>query len=298
LFVSGWTGAGKSVALYSLAVAARAAHWVVMYIPSATLMVQGGRFYRSDVEGDAMWDTPEAAKHIIKALVTSHGEALGKIAAPMHANLAGAATLADIAGHGLEASNPRVVVEAAIALKDGLLAHDGSGGLRTAVIIDDYNMLYAGTDYHEPMHAHHRRPIAADELRLASAFRVLEPRGPQASQSVGGTGIAVAAPTFGGRVSPSLRLPRDPGALTLRIPRLDLGEVATVATMLADSAAIPEMPSGDVLRRALALTNGNGKELRELKSALLSEEDPLGLSLGYKALWTAKKRYATSTATT
>ena len=38
-----------------------------------------------------------------------------------------------------------------------------------------------------------------------------------------------------------------------------------------------------MLKRALFLTNGNAKELRELAPALLHIDDPLGISLGYKA---------------
>lgn len=49
--------------------------------------------------------------------------------------------------------------------------------------------------------------------------------------------------------------------------------------------------SVQVLRRAVALTNGNAKELRESSAALLHEDDVLGPSLGYKALAAARKAY-------
>lgn len=42
-------------------------------------------------------------------------------------------------------------------------------------------------------------------------------------------------------------------------------------------------PEADALRRALFLTNGNARELRDLAPGLLGGQDPLGLSLGYKA---------------
>lgn len=145
-YVDGWTGAGKSVALYSLAAAARAAGWIVMYVPSASLLVRGGRFYHSDIEDDPMWDTPEAARHIINALVGAHGDALKTLQAPG----TGGKTLAEVAAAGLEPTScARETVEAAIALKDGLLAHDSSDGVRTLVVVDDYNTLYSHTDYHE-----------------------------------------------------------------------------------------------------------------------------------------------------
>ncbi len=44
-----------------------------------------------------------------------------------------------------------------------------------------------------------------------------------------------------------------------------------------------ETPNDDALLRALFLTNGNAKELRECSPAFFLGEDPLGISLGYKA---------------
>jgi hypothetical protein len=291
IFLDGWTGAGKSAALYALVHWARAAGWVVMYVPSATLMVQGGRFYREGGddggEGDGLWDTPEAARHVINALLGAHGDALKSIPAPAGAG----GTLADVAAAGLAAAAPRGLVDAAIALKDGLL--EGAPGVRTLVVVDDYNALYNRTTYHEPMHAFHRRPIAPSELRLAAAFRVLEANPNPKRGGGGGSGVAVVAPTFGAGVSPALRIPRGRAA-TLRVPRYALPELAVAAAALAEAGAIASVPPEHVLRRALALTNGNAKELREAAGALLHEDDPLGPSLGYKARAAARAAYNTA----
>ena len=46
---------------------------------------------------------------------------------------------------------------------------------------------------------------------------------------------------------------------------------------------LAEVPPEEVLRRALFLTNGNAKELREGAPLLLDPTDPLGLSMGHKA---------------
>lgn len=48
-----------------------------------------------------------------------------------------------------------------------------------------------------------------------------------------------------------------------------------------------------MLRRALALSGGSGKDLRDLAPVLLHDDDPLGVSLGYKAAEAARKRYNT-----
>jgi small subunit ribosomal protein S29 len=281
VYLGGWTGSGKSCALYALVAWARAQGWVVMYVPTATLLVQGGRYYRSDVEGDDLWDTPEAARHMLHALKTSHEDALLDIT-----SLDGTRTLADLVAEGLSAGVPRAVVEAALHVKDGILGHDGSKH-KTMVVIDDYNALYDRTDYFEPMHAFYNRPILPDELRLAKGFRVME-------NEALGSGIAVVASTMGASVSPSVRVPRAKGTKLLRIPRFDLSEVAAVAAMHAGTGAVPEMPSLRALQRALALTNGNARELRAHSQALLQDGDPLGPSLGYKAVAAARKLYATT----
>lgn len=41
LYLDGWAGSGKSTALFSLVAWARAAGWVVLYLPNADLLVQG-----------------------------------------------------------------------------------------------------------------------------------------------------------------------------------------------------------------------------------------------------------------
>ena len=70
-----------------------------------------------------------------------------------------------------------------------------------------------------------------------------------------------------------------------------MGEVAAAAAMAVGTGSLHVMPNELGLRRALALTNGNAKELREMQSTLLPPENPLGLSLGYKALAAAKKQH-------
>ena len=42
------------------------------------------------------------------------------------------------------------------------------------IAVDDYNVLYSHTDYHEWMSEVYRRQVQPHELRLASALRILE----------------------------------------------------------------------------------------------------------------------------
>ena len=50
-------------------------------------------------------------------------------------------------------------------------------------------------------------------------------------------------------------------------------------------------PDEAMLRRALFLVNGNAKELREYAPTVLHADDPLGISLGYKAKASRLKEY-------
>ena len=78
LVLDGWTGSGKSVALYALVAAARASGWVVMYVPSASLLVQGGVFKKRS-DDDAMFHTPVAAQHVLRGVYEAHKDVLGSL---------------------------------------------------------------------------------------------------------------------------------------------------------------------------------------------------------------------------
>ncbi|KAI3428497.1 hypothetical protein D9Q98_007321 [Chlorella vulgaris] len=265
LYLDGWTGSGKSVALYSLVAWARAQGWLALYIPSAFSLVQTGTFTRGE---DGLWDTPEAARWILTSLLDSHAAQLADL------KTASGQPLSSLVEEGLDkAAKPSAVVAAAIAAKEAVA---GVKEVPTLIAVDDYNVLYSHTGYYESVHNFHRRQLAPDELRLVQAFRVLEQPPPA-------NGVAVAAPTFGGTITSRLRLPR-PKATGFHMPRYTLPEVAAAADYFIDSVIQEgETPNDDALLRALFLTNGNAKELRECSPAFFLGEDPLGISLGYKA---------------
>lgn len=126
------------------------------------------------------------------------------------------------------------------------------------------------------MHRFHRRRIEPKELKLAASFRLLE--------NSRENGIVVAAPCFSGPVSPKLAIPMSHEARVVQVPRYSLNEVAVVSAMLKSRNVIPDTPSDDAIRRALALTNGNGKEIRQGCVSLFQNDNDLPLSFGYKIL--------------
>lgn len=92
------------------------------------------------------------------------------------------------------------------------------------------------------------------------------------------SGVAAIAPTYGGPVSPQADVPLTISETTiLRMPRFSLQEVATMVSM--QSGGAPDVPD-DTLRRALALSNGNGRDLREKKTTLFQMDNGVELSRG------------------
>ncbi len=265
LVLDGWTGSGKSVALYALVAAARASGWVVMYVPSASLLVQGGVFKKRSDE-DAMFHTPVAAQHVLRGVYEAHKDVLGSLPSADRKS-----TIGDVCAAGLESPDPFAKVDAAAGVLKGLLMADGENDLRTLVVVDDYNYLYHRTSYHETVHRFHRRRLEPRELVLASAFMMLEDQGRT-------SGVAAIAPTYGGPVSPQADVPLTISETTiLRMPRFSLQEVATMVSM--QSGGAPDVPD-DTLRRALALSNGNGRDLREKKTTLFQMDNGVELSRG------------------
>jgi len=143
IFVDGWGGSGKSMALYSLVAAAREKGWVVMYVPSASIFVQGGKYKKKD-EDSPVWYTPVAAKHLLRGLYGSHKKQLEGIPAEGSQE-----SLAAVCAKGIESVDDFEPVEATVEVLHGLLQADGIEGTRTLVVLDEYNYLYHRTEYHE-----------------------------------------------------------------------------------------------------------------------------------------------------
>lgn len=278
IILEGYSGSGKSVALYLLVAWARSKGWLVMYIPSAKHMLEGGLYVHDEEEG--LWDTPVSARNVLKALQLNHGTRLEELTATKQKS-----SLKDMITYGLKSDTPaKDVVQTLIDVKNALLEVTDEPVL---IAIDDYNALYApqAVEYHEAVHTFHRRRLLPTELRLASSCRVLE--GAEVSK-----GLIAVANTYSNSISPKLRVPCPKGS-RFNIPRYNLSEVTAMA-----QAYIGERNydlSEEALKRALFLTNGNAKELRNWGSTLLESEDPLvGMSWGYKVKAAAVKSFNAS----
>ena len=269
IYVDGWKGSGKSMALYALVSLAREMGWVVMYVPSASLLVEGGTYKRKD-ESDPMWYTPVAANHILRAVHAAHKDQLENMPSADEQT-----SLSALCSRGIETKDAIEKVDIALSVLNGILQGDGTNGIRTLVVIDGYNYLYHRTEYHETVHQFHRRRILPDELKLASSFRVL---GRDRS-----AGVAVVSPCYSESVSASIKIPGSLDAQSIRVPRYSLNEVASVCSMLISQNVLPEMPPDLSLRRILALTNGNGSEIRKNCVSLFRDDCGIPLSFGYKS---------------
>lgn len=265
VLLDGWTGSGKSVSLYTLVAAARESGWVVMYVPSASLLVRGGIYKKRD-EDDSHWYTPIAAGQILQSFYNSHSADVLQ----MLPSIDKKSTLRDLCAEALENNDDFHKVDTTIHVLQGLLNADGTNGIRTLVVVDDYNYLYNETEYFETMHRFHRRRINPGELVLASAFRLL--------QSNRKSGIVAAAPSYGKSISPATPVPLGESAKIIRIPRFSMEEVSNMASMLVSQKKLPHLPPDAALKRALALTNGNAKELRKNRVTLFSADNGLEMS--------------------
>lgn len=267
VILDGWTGSGKSMALYALVAAARASGWVVMYVPSASLLVQGGTFKKKD-EDDTVFYTPMAAQHVLRGVFEAHKDVLGSLSA-----VDGKSSIRDICVRGLDSSDPFAKVDAAAEVLEGILTSDGQNDTRTLVVVDEYNYLYHRTSYHETVHRFHRRRLEPRELKLADAFMILE----RYSRK---SGIAAIAPTYGGPISPQADIPLTTSAAEIiRMPRFSLQEVANMVSMYC--AGSPDIPD-QAVKRALALSNGNGRDLREKRTTLLQPDNGIDPSRGWR----------------
>lgn len=218
---------------------------------------------------DGLHDMPQGARYILNATLRAHGDALGALR-----TRDGRRTLREVAAEGAASNDASVVVSAALALKDELLALDDPG-VKVLLAVDDYNALYHRTEFGEAIHPLHRRLLRPEELRLAAGFRLLEQPAPR-------RGLAIAAPTHGAGLPADLAVPL-PRRSRVHVPRFDLHEVQALASYYGAADILTCPPDDDAVARGLFLSNGNARELRRNAALLLGPDDALGPSMGYKA---------------
>jgi len=229
-YLNGGTGSGKSLTMYSLAAWARSQGWIVLYIPSAKLFLEKGYFVEdiSSVDKD-IYDTPMSAQTVLRNLKDNHSKELEEISYT-DAETGNTHPLMHLVNIGLDLEtyieHPKKVVMAVIQIKEELMKVTH---VPVMIAVDDYNALYfpPAVAYSERIHDLYLRRIEPDELRLASAFRLLEHKAPK-------RGLVVAAPSYSQDISPKLHIPSKYGKTDrIEVPRFSLEEIRCIAESYA-----------------------------------------------------------------
>lgn len=248
VYLDGPTGCGKSIALVSLVDWARSQGWLVLYIPSAQTLIEGGLFHKGE---DGLWETPEVAKALLRSMVTNHATDLEKLASTS------GESLLKVAEDGLSASKPGEITAAAASLVSEM---SGLDQMPVMIAVDDYNILYSHANYHEWMNEVYRRQLQPHELRLVSALRILEQEAPK-------NGMFIGAACHGGPVSPKLQVPYPKGTRHT-IPKLNFEEATQQLCHYTAQGLVSNTPMY-AMQAAYYATDGNAKELRRWQRRLM-----------------------------
>lgn len=315
-YLNGGTGSGKSLTMFFLAAWARSEGWIVLYIPSAKLFLEKGYFVEDISSEDTdIYDTPMSAQTVLRNLKANHAKELEEITYTDE-ETGNIHPLMNLVNIGLDLENyiehPKKVVMAAIRIKEELMKVTH---VPVMIAVDDYNALYfpPAVAYSERIHDLYLRRIEPDELRLASAFRLLEHKAPK-------RGLVVAASSYSQGISPKLYIPSNYGKTDrIEVPRFSLDEIRCIAESYAavrrgDTSSstgggssggkggkkkgqdhnqqqgdpeaqskpkfaatiLPDWdsPEGDyLLRKALFLTRGNATEVRQWAESLFNADE-------------------------
>ncbi|DBA84532.1 hypothetical protein WJX77_012040 [Trebouxia sp. C0004] len=248
IYLDGPAGCGKSIALVSLVDWARSQGWLVLYVPSAQTLIEGGLFHKGE---DGLWETPEVAEALLQSMVTNHARDLEKLTS------SSGESLLKVAEDGLSASKPGVITAAAVSLVSEM---SNVNQMPVMIAVDDYNVLYSHANYHEWMNEVHRRQLQPHELRLVSALRILEQEAPK-------NGMFVGAACHGGQVSPKLQVPYPKGGRHT-IPKLNLEEATQQLCHYTAQGLVSNTPMY-AMQAAYYATDGNAKELRRWRRRLM-----------------------------
>ena len=272
ILLDGGVGAGKSVALAHIVAWARSEGYVVAYVPSGRALTVDSSYQKDEATG--AWDTPEHARAVLEWIQTGCGEALAELPSGSGAG-AGAATLAETVEVGLEAfeKDPKQTVQAALEVIEGLRAAARDGKRKVLFAVDEYNAMFGPTDMHEVLGARKRGNIAAGSTRLLASLR-------DANAAVA-AGCAYVAATSGTiqlspKLSAALTTSEAPGSEALErveVKRMNTKEIFSMVRHYAHAKGSLEAVHESVDHEQLAmrlrvLTQGNGKEMREMMSVL------------------------------
>ena len=270
ILLDGGVGAGKSVALAHIVAWARSEGYVVAYVPAGRALTVDSSYQKDEATG--AWDTPEHARAVLEWIRAGCGDALAEIPS---GSGAGATTLAETVEAGLEAfeKDPKQTVQAALEVIEGLRAAARDGKRKVLFAVDEYNAMFGPTDMHEVLGARKRGNIAAGSTRLLASLR-------DANAAVA-AGCAYVAATSGTiqlspKLSAALTTSEAPGSEALErveVKRMNTKEIFSMVRHYAHAKGSLEAVHESVDHEQLAmrlrvLTQGNGKEMREMMSVL------------------------------
>jgi hypothetical protein len=150
IHLRGYRGAGKSVSLAMLVLRERALGSLVVYIPRASHIVTRTSYQKHGEEENGMWDTPDAARLLLNAVLTSNEDKLGKIQTARDGkqnnnnNNNNNNTLLDLVKVGLEKANDQTVTQNALDVIDELVKQKD---FKVVFAIDEHNALFGGGKY-------------------------------------------------------------------------------------------------------------------------------------------------------
>ena len=262
MLLDGEPGAGKTVSCVNLVVRARKAGWHVLYVPSAQKLTIESSYHRDESSG--MWDTPDHARLLLRWARA----ALEISSEPDAAD-------AEAVGEGLESSDrePNVVVNAALRVIENAKRRAQSGG-KVLFVVDEYNSMFGMTDMHEVLGPRKRGNIEAGKTRLCAALR-------DASSIVKSGVVYVGATSKAVQLSYSLNKSLGGergrgGSEVLEREQCQLFSTNEILGMVQHyeaaksglGAVHPSVDRHQLSMRLRVLTQGNGKEIRQLCAIL------------------------------
>ena len=269
LLMDGRRGCGKSAALANAVAWARAAGYFVVYVPSAKALTLDSSYQKDEASGK--WDTPEHARLFLR-WVKLGNDAATLAAAASSAPEASSVLAAVDAGLDAFEKEPKRTVEAALAVIEDLKTAAGAG-TPVLFVVDEYAALHGPTDMHEVLGARKRGNIRAGETRLCAALRD--------AGGITAAGAGYVAATSGTiQLSPKLdaamgtaEAPGSEVLVRVEAERMRTGEIVAMVRHYDHARGGLDAVDASVDHEQLALrlrvlTQGNGKEMREMCGVL------------------------------
>jgi|AntAceMinimDraft_1070359.scaffolds.fasta_scaffold16701_1 hypothetical protein len=279
LILSGGRGSGKSCSLVNLAAWARAAGYFVVYVPSGRAFTQESSYFKDQASG--LWDTPEHAQLFLQLAMKGNAEFFANTRATDGKSLL---DLVKEAEEELESGvEPNTMVDVALTVIAEIKKYasgegNNDGGDRedrqqVLFVVDEYNALHGPTDMHFALTAKKRGNIAAGSTRLNAALRDTVSLTAAGCTYVGATSASIQ---LSPKLDATLGTPDAPSSEALKPMthhRLNKDEVLSMVmnyewTMQGMGCAHPSVNPFVMANRIKTITQGNGKEMREVLGRL------------------------------